>query len=102
MKDETKEKLISIENDLYELRLLILLETDPQSCRYEQILFTAEQFLKLSNFISNLFPACTSPKCPNPKNCRPPIVEEKFDIAIKAEIKSFYPPEKLIVGMPGG
>lgn len=42
--------------ELYNVRLLVLIESEPQSDKYRQILLTKEQFLSFSFLTRNLFP----------------------------------------------
>ena len=37
-------------------RLIVLLETEPQSCRFEQIMLNQEQFKKLTDVLLSFFP----------------------------------------------
>lgn len=41
---------------LYELRFLMFIEESPQSNKYAQVLFTAEQYKKLSQAIMEMYP----------------------------------------------
>jgi hypothetical protein len=41
---------------LYELRFLMFIESAPQSNKYSQILFTQEQYKKLSEAIMEMYP----------------------------------------------
>lgn len=42
--------------DLYEQRLVVMLETEPQSNKYWQVILDEEQFKKVSNAVSEVFP----------------------------------------------
>lgn len=42
---------------LYELRFLTFIEESPQSNKYAQVLFTAEQYKKLSQAIMEMYPS---------------------------------------------
>ena len=41
---------------LYELRFLMFIESAPQSNKYSQVLFTKEQYKKLSQTIMEMYP----------------------------------------------
>jgi len=48
--------LEKLHSEIYSTRLLIFMETEPQSNKYNQIIFTPEQFKEISLKLSNLFP----------------------------------------------
>jgi hypothetical protein len=44
---------------LYSLRLVVFLETEPQGCKYRQVLFTKEQYKHVLDVIRAQFPKPT-------------------------------------------
>jgi hypothetical protein len=56
MREEDK-GLISIEDQLFNIRMLIFFEASPQSNKYNQVLLTPEQFKKVSKTIEDIFPS---------------------------------------------
>ncbi len=43
-----------MESELYELRLLVFIETEPQSNKYNQVLLTMDQFKKVGDAIGKI------------------------------------------------
>lgn len=41
--------------ELYEQRMLVFIENEPQSNEYEQLIFTQKQYKELTDFISKLY-----------------------------------------------
>lgn len=41
--------------ELYQQRMLVFIENEPQSNEYEQLIFTQKQYKELTNFISKLY-----------------------------------------------
>lgn len=93
MKDETN-KLISIEGDVFALRALFLLETDPQSNKYRQILFTQEQYKQLTNLVQTFYPQCKNPEHNHgPQVCFEIPMEKSHETLVYSEIRPYYDKE---------
>ena len=71
-------------------RLVVLIETAPQSCQFEQVMLTKEQFKAVSNLLFELLPKVDS-ETMNVTTRPTPVVEIKTD-----GIESFYPPEQIV------
>lgn len=81
-------------NQLYETRLILILETGPQSNVYRQVMLTPEQFKSLSVYIQNLMSSINTP--PQDPSMRQGIlmpIKDDVEIPIKAEIRTCYPKE---------
>lgn len=84
-------------NQLYETRLILILETGPQSNVYRQVMLTPEQFKSLSIYIQNLMSSInTPPKDPSMKQGIFMPIKDDVEIPIKAEIRTYY--SKEIIG----
>lgn len=84
-------------NQLYETRLILILETGPQSNVYRQVMLTPEQFKSLSVYIQNLMSSINTP--PQDPSMRQGIlmpIKDDVEIPIKAEIRTCY--SKEIIG----
>lgn len=84
-------------NQLYETRLILILETGPQSNVYRQVMLTPEQFKSLSIYIQNLMSSInTPPQDPSMKQGIFMPIKDDVEIPIKAEIRTYY--SKEIIG----
>ncbi len=58
MKENLEDKgLVSIEDQLYNIRMLMFMETSPQSNKYRQILLTDSQYRKISKTLEDSHPS---------------------------------------------
>lgn len=53
-------------NEVYKIRMIVLLETNPQSNKYHQIMLDKKQFGSVSKVIADSFPKEEGHKCDNP------------------------------------
>lgn len=76
--------------EVFEVRMIVLMEDSPQSNKYHQILLNREQFRKVSDTLANVFPIEEGHKCNDP-NCRnrPLLRADKFEITLP-DIRSIH------------
>lgn len=68
--------------DLYTVRLVVMLEDEPQSNRYHQVILNPEQFRMLSLFLDGMFRNHQGPGSIIPTGDRPMILRD--------EIRDYY------------
>ena len=81
----------NIVDSLYELRLIVLIEDEPHSNRYYQVMFNEEQFKKVSGSVSKVFENVTD-RSEIKKNFEVYEIEvdENTEIILPDDIKSAY------------
>ncbi len=88
MADEEQKPILWDARELYKTRLVVFLETEPLSNKYSQVSFTRDQFIKLSQAISTLFPHVVSPGHVHPViNLE---VSKKDPIALPENLSDWY------------
>lgn len=74
--------------ELYTIRMFVFMETEPQSNKYEQILFNDKQYKEVTKVVFDQFPRVPNHKCDDP-NCEGVALEtsgEPITLPDKSEI----------------
>lgn len=75
---------------LYTLRMIVLIEEEPQSNKYHQIMFNPKQYNDLSVYIQNFFPKNKDHKCDNPHCAGRDIVCSEKEIKLPDNIQDIH------------
>ncbi len=84
---ETNQQILSNYQSLYVSRLIILVETGPQTNNYRQVILNKDQFLIVSNALSEAFGLMAGLP-----NAIPFQVSDKDIIRLPIEIRDFVSP----------
>lgn len=80
---------------LYEIRLVIMLETAPQSNTYEQIMFDADSLKEIRKFIESKMPRCSGHNHIDGSTCMAIITNSDNQCKLPSELKTSYPIEEI-------
>ena len=80
---------------LYEIRLVIMVETGPQSNTYEQIMFDADSLKEIRKFIESKMPRCSGHNHIDGSTCMAIITNSDNQCKLPSELKTSYPIEEI-------
>lgn len=77
-------------SELYSNRVVVLFEIDPLTDKYRQVMFTKEQFIKFSMFMSSMFAVATNG---NNTVVDMPVIHKTEKLS--GETQNFYDEDKI-------
>lgn len=77
-------------SDLYSVRMIVLIEDEPQSNLYRQILFTRDEFKKMAMCVDGIFPKEEDHSCGNPQCKGTMIAVSDNRVVLPAEIQEVH------------
>lgn len=91
-----EENKILFPAELFASRVIVVLETGPQSNEYRQVLLNSEQFALMTQFFRQILPSCDNLLHQHKGNerCMDVPVSDEIIAGLPEEIQTYYAPKK--------